>query len=119
MSRKALILLAILGALVVTGSLWLTSRGAAPRKATLADSEREAQAGGYRIVGVDDLAAWLEKDPRSVLLVDTRQDWEFQAGRIPGSVSFPMEPTTWARWRKADRLKTLLGPDLNRRVVFY
>jgi hypothetical protein len=30
-----------------------------------------------------------------------------------------MEPTWWSRWRKADSLKELLGPDKDRKVVFY
>ena len=36
------------------------------------------------------------------MLIDTRQDWEYRTGHIQGAINFPMEPTWWSRWRKAD-----------------
>ncbi|RPJ10359.1 MAG: rhodanese-like domain-containing protein, partial [Deltaproteobacteria bacterium] len=59
------------------------------------------------------------KNHNKILLVDTRQEWEYRTGHIEGAVNFPMEPTGWSRWRKADALKELLGPDQDRKVVFY
>ena len=57
--------------------------------------------------------------PAKVLLVDTRQDWEYRSGHIQGAVNFPLEPTAWSRWRSQGRLAALLGPDQDRLVVFY
>ena len=54
-----------------------------------------------------------------MLLVDTRQDWEYRTGHIPGSVNFSMEPTAWARWRSQGPMARFLGPDLDRPIVFY
>jgi rhodanese-related sulfurtransferase len=53
------------------------------------------------------------------MLIDTRQEWEYRAGHIAGALLFPMEPTWWARWRKAGALRELLGEDKDRLVVFY
>ena len=53
----------------------------------------------------------ISQDTLPNFLVDTRQDWEYRTGHIHGAIHFPMEPTWWSRWRKADALKDLLGPD--------
>ncbi len=34
-----------------------------------------------------------QKDAKSLLLVDTRQEWEYRTGHLKGAVNFPMEPT--------------------------
>ena len=54
-----------------------------------------------------------------MLLVDTRQDWEYRTGHIQGAVNFSMEPTAWARWRSQGPLAKFLGPDRDRTMVFY
>ena len=56
---------------------------------------------------------------RRLILVDTRQEWEYRTGHIKGAVNFPMEPTWWYRWRKQGELKRFLGPDKDRFLVFY
>jgi rhodanese-related sulfurtransferase len=53
------------------------------------------------------------------MLVDTRQEWEYRTGHIEGAINFPMEPTGWSRWRKADALLNVLGPNKNQLIVFY
>jgi rhodanese-related sulfurtransferase len=92
---------------------------AAPRQATWSDVQAEARAGGYRIITTEDLADRCARDPPGVLLVDTRQEWEYRTGHIAGAQNFPMEPTRWARWRKAGDLETFLGPDKDRPLAFY
>ena len=84
-----------------------------------AQVQHEAQAGGYRLIDVDALAAWYRSEREKILLVDTRQEWEHRAGHIQGSVNFPMEPTRWDRWRKKSALKKLLGPEKDKSIVFY
>ncbi|MDF1578038.1 MAG: rhodanese-like domain-containing protein [Desulfurivibrionaceae bacterium] len=54
---------------------------------------QEAERGGYRLITTDDLWNLVQQDPDGVLLVDTRQDWEYAAGHIEGAVNFSMEPT--------------------------
>jgi rhodanese-related sulfurtransferase len=75
--------------------------------------------GGYRIITTEELADGTRRDPSATLLVDTRQEWEYRAGHIRGAVNFPIESTGWSRWRKADGLGKLLGPDRDRNIVFY
>ena len=98
-------------------ALWWTNQSITPKEATWGDVLAEARNGGYRLVTTPELAAKYSQS--APFLVDTRQEWEFRTGHIMGAVSFPIEPTWWSRWRKADSLKELLGPDKDRLIVFY
>lgn len=104
---------------ITIGYLWQTSRIVAPKQATWDDVQVEASSGGYRIITADELADHYVQASGNLLLVDTRQEWEYRTGHIKGALNFPMEPTWWARWRKAGDLKELLGPDKDRTLVFY
>jgi hypothetical protein len=84
----------------------------------MAKVRQEADAGGYRLIDTEALARRLASDP-GLLLVDTRQGWEYRTGHIQGAVNFPMEPTWWARWQKRDGLDAFLGGDRDRGIVFY
>lgn len=112
-------LLALAAVVITAGALWLTNRAVAPSQATWEDVLSEAKAGGYQIMTAEELAERYQKDPSRLLLVDTRQEWEYRTGHIRGALNFPVEPTWWARWRKSDDLKAFLGPDKERLVVFY
>lgn len=79
----------------------------------------EARAGGYRLIGLEALRGRLEREAGRLLLVDTRQDWEYRSGHIPGAVSFPVEPTWWSRLKSRGGLREALGADKARPVVFY
>jgi len=85
----------------------------------MAKVRQEAVVGGYRLITADDLWAMISKEPAGVLLVDTRQDWEFAGGHIKGAVNFPLEPTWLARLTKRAELEQLVGPDKERHIVFY
>ncbi len=112
-------LLGIIILMIASGAaLWLTSRAVTPQEASWDDVLAQAQRGGYGVVTTDELRDLYRADP-DLLLVDTRQDWEFAAGHIEGAVVFPMEPTWWARWSKKDDIKRLLGEDKERTIVFY
>lgn len=111
--------LAALLILFTVGALWFTNRAVTPRQATWDDVLAEGQAGGYRIITTDELARRYHQEAGSLLLVDTRQEWEYQAGHLKGALNFPMEPTGWSEWRKASALEQFLGPDKNRALVFY
>ena len=109
----------LLAIAITMGALWLTNRAVTPREPSWEDVAVEAKEGGYRLIYTDELKQRYEKDPRSILLVDTRQEWEFAMGHIQGAVNFPMEPTLWSRWWKKGDLAAALGPDKNRFIVFY
>jgi hypothetical protein len=102
-----------------TSVLFVVSGPAAAKEPAWDDVLAEAHSGGYRIITTKELRDLYLKAPEGMLLVDTRQEWEYGAGHIRGAVNFPMEPTWWARWQKADALARFLGPDKHRLVVFY
>jgi hypothetical protein len=104
---------------VTAGALWFTNRSVAPKETTWDDAVSEATNGGYRLVTTDELRQLYEKDFQKILLVDTRQEWEFAAGHIKGAVNFPIEPTWWSRWWKKGDLAATLGPDKDRLIAFY
>jgi predicted sulfurtransferase len=119
MQNKKTALIALVAVLLTVGTLWLTSRTAPLKQANWDDVLAEAKAGGYKIITTDELSERYRKDANSLLLVDTRQEWEYRTGHLKGAVIFPIEPTAWSRWRKASALEAFLGPDKNRVVVFY
>jgi 3-mercaptopyruvate sulfurtransferase SseA len=117
--KNKTIYLAVVAVGVVIGLLWFTNRAVTPKQATWEDVLQEAKAGGYRIIKTEELAERYQKNPQDLLLVDTRQEWEFRTGHLQGAVNFSMEPTAWSRWRKQKELAAFLGPDKNRFIVFY
>jgi hypothetical protein len=114
---KTLLALAVVASTAV--ALWLTNRAVTPKEYTWNDVVAEARKGGYRLVTTDELWERYHKGSQELLLVDTRQEWEYRTGHIDGAVNFPMEPTEWARWRKRGPMETFLGPDKERGIVFY
>jgi hypothetical protein len=83
------------------------------------DVRTEAVRGGYRLIDLGELRGHLERDQGRLLLVDTRQDWEFRTGHIPNSINFSFEPTRWSRLKNRWDLKEALGADKLRPLVFY
>jgi len=110
----ALIVLAITVSL-----LWFTNRSVTPKKATFEDVVAEAAEGGYQLINAERLRELYDENPKDLLLVDTRQEWEYRTGHIKGSLNFPMEPTWLSRWQKNGALEKLLGSDKNRFIVFF
>ncbi|MBU0988333.1 MAG: rhodanese-like domain-containing protein [Proteobacteria bacterium] len=111
--------LAFVAIIITAGALWLTNRSVTPREATWEDIQAEAKQGGYHIINTQALWKRYTKNFEGLLLVDTRQEWEYRTGHIKGAVNFPMEPTWFSRWRKKGDLKTFLGSDKDRFIVFY
>ena len=112
-------LLAFIANAITAGILWFTNDSVTPKEATWEDVQAEAKRGGYQIITTEKLWEQYSKNPDSLFLVDTRQEWEYRTGHIKGAVNFPMEPTWWSRWRKASDLKAFLGMDKDRTIVFY
>ena len=119
MQNQKVTYIALVAVVIMVGALWFTNRAVTPKEATWDDVLAEAKAGGYQIITTEELAERYQKDAKSLLLVDTRQEWEYRSGHIEGAVNFPMEPTSWSRWRKASALETFLGPDKDRAIIFY
>lgn len=119
MNSKKTALLAVLAIILTLGTLWYSHRPVAVREATMEDVRGEAAQGGYRLINTEELAKLYRQPPANLLIVDTRQDWEYRSGHIQGAVDFPIEPSAWGRWRSQGRLASLLGPDKDRLVVFY
>ncbi len=111
--------LPLLAIAITVGVLWFTNRAVTPREPTWDEVVAEARDGGYRLINTDELRQRYETDPQNILLVDTRQEWEFAMGHITGAVNFPVEPTAWSRWWKKGELAAAIGPDKNRFIVFY
>ena len=112
-------ILAALAVMITAAGIWYSRQPAASTPATWADIRAEARSGGYRLITTAELADLYGKAPGDLLLVDTRQEWEYRTGHIAGARNFPMEPTGWARWHRADELRSFLGPDKERFIVFY
>ena len=104
---------------ITMGAIWHTHRVAPPKEANWDDVRAEARQGGYQLISTAELFKQYKENPRSVLLVDTRQEWEYRTGHIKGALNFPMEPTWLSRWRNKGTLETALGSDKNRLIVFY
>ena len=115
--RKSI--LAILAVAVTVGALWLTNGAVTPKASTWGDVVAEAEKGGYQLITTDDLWKRYSEERERLLLVDTRQQWEYRTGHIEGAVNFPMEPTWFSRWQKKRALGRLLGTDKDRPVIFY
>jgi 3-mercaptopyruvate sulfurtransferase SseA len=101
------------------GIIWHGNRVVPPKEATWEDVRSEAKQSGYRLITTDELFKQYSERQESLLLVDTRQEWEYRTGHIKGALNFPMEPTWLSRWRNKGSLEKFLGPDKNRSIVFY
>ncbi|MGA7577777.1 MAG: rhodanese-like domain-containing protein [Desulfobaccales bacterium] len=119
MQRKGTTLLALAAAALTLAVLWHLNQPIIAPEATRAEVQAEAARGGYRLITTEELAARYRQDAGKLLLVDTRQDWEYRTGHIRGAVNFPVEPTAWWRWRSQGPLAKFLGPDRDRLIVFY
>ena len=119
MKNTKMTFLALITIAVTVGSLWITNRSVTPKESTWKDVVAEAEMGGYKLISTDELWEHYSKNPDSLLVVDTRQEWEYRTGHIKGAVNFPIEPTWLSRWQKKGDLETLIGPDKNRPIIFY
>lgn len=119
MQQGKITLLAFLAVVVTVGALWWTNGAVTTKEATWNDVVAQAQTGGYQLISTDDLWKRYSAEDANLLLVDTRQEWEYRGGHIRGALNFPMEPTWLAEWRKKGALESLLGEDKERTIVFY
>jgi hypothetical protein len=114
---KVLLTFAAVG--ITVGALWFTNRAVTSKEATWEDMLAEAKSGGYRLITTEELWEHYQKGQENLLLVDTRQEWEYRTGHIKSAVNFPIEPTWWSRWHRQGALEDFLGPDKDRFIAFY
>jgi hypothetical protein len=119
MQRQGTTILALVAAALTLGVLWYLHRPISVKEATWEDVKAEARDGGYRLITTEELAKLYRQDSQKLLLVDTRQDWEYRSGHIKGAVNFSIEPSAWGRWRAESPLAKFLGPDKDRPIFFY
>lgn len=92
-----------------------------PQAKAVAQVQEEARKGNYRLIAPETIKAQFLKNPTSLFLVDTRQEWEYQWEYIRDAVNLPVTPSWWTQyspWARSE-MKKLLGPDKDRHVVFY
>ncbi len=119
MRKKISFFVALAAMMITVAAVWYAHQPFELKQATWEDVMAEADSGGYKIITTEKLRDRYQTAPSSLLLVDTRQEWEYRSGHIKGAVNFPMEPTWWARRQKADELEAFLGEDKQRDIVFY
>jgi len=112
-------LITIVAIAVTAGILAYGNRTVVPKAVAWEDVVTEAKRGGYQLIQTEKLWERYQKEAGSVLLVDTRQEWEYRTGHLKGAQNFPMEPTWLSRMRKKGELKRFLGSDKNKLIVFY
>ena len=111
-------------AFVVISLFVFSGRGqaATDRQAqALAQVRDEARQGNYRLIAPETIKAQFLKNPTSLLLVDTRQEWEYHREYIKDAVNLPVTPTWWTQyspWVRSE-IQKILGPDKERYIVFY
>ena len=104
MLNKKTTFIALAAVFLTVGGIWFSNRAVIPKQATWDDVLAEGNKGGYGIITTDALSERYQKDAGSLLLVDTRQEWEYRTGHLKGAVNFPMEPTKLSEWRRASAL---------------
>ena len=82
---------------------------------------QEAQKGGYKLITPDEIKTEYLKDPGSLFLVDTRQEWAYRMQHIKGALYLPATPTWWYQYYPGARseMKKVLGPDKDKKITFY
>jgi hypothetical protein len=81
----------------------------------------EARKGGYQLITPEELKNEYLRDSTAFLLVDVRQEWSYQMQHIRGSLHIDFAPTWWNQYSPMMRseIKKLLGPEKNKKIVFY
>jgi len=80
----------------------------------------EAERDGYTLINGKELAELLDSNT-DVLVIDARADYEFEAGRIPGSANLEFDLGDRMRLPDAKRaaFMEMAGPDKKRQLVIY
>jgi predicted sulfurtransferase len=110
--RHVIVILTLVGCQVITANAQSPND---PAASTL----QEAEKGKYQLIDIDNLWELYQDSSGEILLIDTRQDWEYRTGHITNAKLFPMEPTWFSRLIQRHALAQALGPDKDRILIFY
>jgi len=85
-----------------------------------ADTEKRAESGGYKLISLQELKALIQSE-KEVVLLDTRPDYEYKEGHVPGARNFEFHLGHRSRLEseRAEAFKALVGEDRNRLIVTY
>ena len=86
------LLIPVIAVAVTLLTVWYVHLPSPLVTASMAQVIQEAKDGGYRLIDMESLSERFQTDRGSILLVDTRQEWEHRAGHIAGSVNFSIAP---------------------------
>ncbi len=80
----------------------------------------EAQEKSFDLVTTENLKNMYDLKEQ-FLIVDVRTDYEYEEGHLPGAVNFEFDlgDRLQLKQLKKDSFLRLLGPDKNRKIVFY
>jgi len=81
----------------------------------------EVDKGGYQIVTTEELKVWLDQK-KDMLIIDTMPYADsYQKQHLPGAVQFefPVDEVSQIEEKTKTDFEKKLGPDKNRRLVFY
>lgn len=81
----------------------------------------EAQIESYSLITTGDLKKLYKSEKQSFLVVDVRTSYEHAEGHLPGAVNFEFDPGDKLQLKpgKKEAFLKLLGPDKDRKIVFY
>ena len=98
------------------------ARGKAEGKVPLwwPDTQKRAEAAGYKLVNFQELQALIQSE-KEVVLLDARPDYEYRDGHIPGARNFEFHLGHKSRLEpeRAEALKVFLGKERHRWIVTY
>lgn len=109
----------IISLFIILGAFCFSQFMPRSNAATFTDVVVEAEKGGYQLIEMDELWKLYQQKEKELLLVDTREDWEYHGGYIKGAINFPMVPTWLARMTQRGALEQVLGQDKKKILVFY
>ena len=81
--------------------------------------QQEAARGKYQLIDIENLWELYRDSSSDILLIDTRQEWEFRTGHIADATHFSMEPTWFSRLIQRHALAQELGTDKEKILIFY
>lgn len=119
MNKSRLSFTALFAIAATVAVLRLTSGPPINNEVKWENATAEAQKGGYRLISTEDLYERYNQNGNNLLIVDTRQEWEYRTGHIKGAINFPITPNWFSRWQKKGALGEFLGRDKARDIVFY
>lgn len=87
---------------------------------------REIQRGGYDVVRVDELAAWM-KEKKPMVIIDTMPyEASYKKAHVPGALQFLFPIPDMLTWDAKETdgktmadFEKMLGPDKNKTIVIY